>query len=322
MEKFRSTADASTGIHPFLPSTHRTSILLKIISFPVGTGICLIRLVLLLAAYLLLCVTKFLETVLSPISTIRRILTTPLFVVITRLMLIVIGFLSLGRSTISLKRRKPQSIQIQHGDVVFCNFQSYLDILLLEYWYKHPVFALADSKGKVVPLSFIQAFKLAANNSMKLDFPARSLEQVAADAKRVSRGPVVVLAEGTTTNGKTVLAFRPVLTSQLFKTSKLHLSAIKYENPMLCYTGAGSFLWHFIRVCAQIHQSATLFELDPQELPEAVLLPPAWLEQAQGLIAQLLNVKPAKITADMKTKFLEHWRQVQSGTYARSSKDE
>jgi hypothetical protein len=96
-----------------------------------------------------------------------------------------------------------------HGDVVFCNHASYLDPLYLACAYS-PVFVVVRGGGACIPVPCLDAAlgALFPERIAKLSVDkAETLAQISANAAKRSSGPVVVFAEGTTTNGKGVLTF-------------------------------------------------------------------------------------------------------------------
>ncbi|KAF7724747.1 hypothetical protein EC973_000775 [Apophysomyces ossiformis] len=151
------------------------------------------------------------------------------------------------------------STSVQAGDIIVANWTSYVDILYLAYRFR-PVFTQVYPGTKQLrPIGTWEAIRLCTRvpslaPESGVQGQLYSMKELANLAKSSYHRPMVVLPEGTTSNGRALLQFAP-----LFKE-------YEYDNLPPTYT-VGNQLFHFIKLCSQFHNTLTVKYLAPGEAP-------------------------------------------------------
>ncbi|KAG7879568.1 hypothetical protein KL938_003621 [Ogataea parapolymorpha] len=225
MEKFSDWRDKGTGISPFMPiPPAKRPVLVKYVLGPI---LALLKTVLSVFLFLL-------AAVCWPVGF--------LFRPVIRLLLLVtfnvseIEFLADGvkKSNTKLINSKRPDI----GQLVFVNFSSPLDCLVLYLVSKsnNCIFLTADSRGNLRKLNgFLYTFSFALAEP-KLSTQAAD----PVDLFKLKNNVVFVLAEGTTSNNRSVLAFPPIelaaMQSAYKNTFQFKAISIKVLPPSLVTT--------------------------------------------------------------------------------------
>eukprot|EP00736_Rhodelphis_marinus_P007185 Rmarinus@m.17663 len=251
MEKYRSFADPKSGIHPFLNSPNSPKQLISIDSlfyFPLGLFLFTIRIAVLIVSLSILFVAEFLCVSLSLIPPLRCFICHPLRVLGARGILLALGIWACtSKLHYSSRKTWPRP---GHGDVVMCNFTSYVDVFVLMYLFD-PVFVLPSHEkcGHVVHLGYWDLIMHAWHGSPFPEGSGLKLEDVSRNAKYYSRGPVVVFPEGTTSNGKAILKIQPVLSRFHNPDVALLVVCMAYGSPFrYSFTGGTSVLLHLLHL--------------------------------------------------------------------------
>lgn len=177
-----------------------------------------------------------------------------------------------------------ESSTVKHGHVIVANWTSYIDIVYLASRYDfffnlehhtytrytdldvkrfNPVFTqIFMDTNKVKIISLWEAIRLVGK--MPESKPSSSedtlytVQELSQKASKGKWGPVVVFAEGTTTNGRALLKFAPVFEDYRAdqKDGHFHIMAFKYEygNMPPTFT-VGNQFYHFFKLCSQVRTS-------------------------------------------------------------------
>jgi len=169
--------------------------------------------------------------------------------IFARLALLFLGFLTLPTKYAHLRRLRltAASKRVQNnvyfgwgvgrGDILLCNFSSFVQILALTYWFSPTFTAVVPGKGTVAKVSLTSAFwRSFSTPSMETNQQAVPLQKLV----KSSDGPIVVFPEGgARTNGKGLLQFEPILTSEggscksvSFLTARIHLLTFTFPAQM------------------------------------------------------------------------------------------
>ncbi|KAI8380881.1 uncharacterized protein BYT42DRAFT_495123 [Radiomyces spectabilis] len=254
MEKYSRWRDAGTGIQPFLPPVPpriESSLLLvlsNVIHYVVGPVLGAIKLVLI--AILVLCYILFVKLfglILIPLGPVRRLWCKVWNLILIRTTLFVAGFFYIKHEVVSTRKSRGDSTNAYEkmptpssGDIIVANWTSYIDILYLAYRF-NPVFTqIYPAENKVCEISMWQAVRLCSQ------FPALSAEEkkvppnrlftVSELVQRVSArhlGPIVVLPEGTTTNGRALLKFIPIFANYDSDRSRSKFHVLAFSEDVL-----------------------------------------------------------------------------------------
>ncbi|KAI7902988.1 uncharacterized protein BX663DRAFT_509117 [Cokeromyces recurvatus] len=291
MEKYSRWRDAGTGIQPFLPPVPpridssfliTLSNIIHIIVGPVQ-GILKILLISLLSLVYILFV-PLLGTLLTPIKPLKRGWTRLFSAILLRLVLFLSGFFYIKTETVSLRKsrdskgRPIESPQVQNGSVIVANWTSYIDVLYLAFRFD-PVFTqLYTETNKVRVISLWEAIRLTSkipeSKPSKNNELLYSVEELALKAKKNKWGPIVIFAEGTTTNGRALLRFAPVFKEcEKVEKNMFQLMSFKYEygNMPPTFT-VGNQFYHFFKLCSQFYNTLLVKSLARDELLNEFLL--------------------------------------------------
>jgi hypothetical protein len=289
MEKFNRWSDPATGINPFVPvnRNHRLSFIAKVFSFFGGILLLLIRIP------ILICV-GFAHFILSacferiPVNAIRRLLLRFVDVVFIGTILFLLGFWNTplsyaDRNRLRLRRSKsnnrPTSVgsNIKPGDIILSNYTSYIEVLVLAYWFS-PIFANVVTKdGKfeeagVVPESVWQTVaRSLSSGGLPKSANTRTLKQL---SKENCGSPIVCFPEGVKTNGSGILKFPPIFDEYDFSQHEVHLMGFKYDpNSATSPTfPVGTWWKHLCGICCTWQNVVSAILLPADELvapPEA-----------------------------------------------------
>lgn len=249
MEKYRSTADPSTGVHPFVPASDTTGIGIRLIALFVLLPV---RCVAIVFGATVACVGAFLGALCRIVScSVARGCVRVCDSLGMRAVLF--GFGVWLYSSPTLERPRSRACRVDsppaHGDIIFCNHSSYLDPLYLACKFS-AIFLFATTDGHLVQTSLWQAFcHPFSDSAMKFSHGrgsvAKSLVECAESSGQRMMGPVVVFAEGVTTNGAGVLQF-PVSLLHCGK-ARVFALGLKYSSSRAETFTVGSGLLHMLR---------------------------------------------------------------------------
>lgn len=304
MEKYRSTADPSTGIHPFLPPPRPFSTF-RLILRPLILFLRLPIFLIFLSAYLIL---TLIPTLLSPIPFLAHPLHRLLDYILLRPLLFCFGVWIYHYPVLQRPRVRTStsvSTSLTHpsrGDIIISNHASPLDLLYLTAAYS-PQYLLLTSTGvtHVSIWSLITRIGCAPSetNGTPLDLTT---------VVRKGKAPIVLLAEGATSNGKGVLSF-PRIQSLLETTGRecpskrVFALGIAYSNDKRETFTVGSKMALFFRlltepICA---------------IKARVTAIPPDTENVQLVVASMAGVPPLRISADLGRQFVKHWERTNEG---------
>ncbi|KAI9348380.1 hypothetical protein BD770DRAFT_421413 [Pilaira anomala] len=225
MEKYSRWRDAGTGIQPFLPPVPpRTdssilvtlSNVLHIVIGPIQAIIKIILISLLGLLYILF--VQVLGSLLTPIAPLKRMWTSLFSKVLLRLVLFLAGFFHIKTETVSIRKSRGstgrvESNRVKKGDVIVTNWTSYIDVLYLASKY-NPVFTqVYIESDKVKMISLWEAIRLVGKipeSKPNDQDQVYTVKELSIKAKESGWGPIVVFAEGATTNGRALLKFAHV----------------------------------------------------------------------------------------------------------------
>lgn len=295
MEKYRSTADLSTGVHPFIPSADNT-----------GLGSRLVCAICLLPAR---CCAVVIGVALASggclIAVVIGVLSRAMGRACVRishrlgLRFVLFGFGVWKYSSPTLERPRSRACVIDsppgHGDLIVCNHSSYLDPIYLSCTYS-PVFVQATAGGSLVQISLWKAVLLASTGvADKKDHeigPAvGSLANVAAFSAKRRNGPTVIFAEGTTTNGAGVLRF-PFLQ---FGKARVFALGLRYSPSRAESFTVGSVLLHALRRLTS--RGSEIKGRIAGVAPDA---------DAQRAVADLAGIPALRVGAEARVRFERH----------------
>lgn len=302
MEKYRSSADPSTGVHPFLPAKLPTLSYLAVMAKPLLISIRLPILLTTTLAYIIASIPIGILSMLShllarPFSRVRDVL-------LLRIALVALGCWKtpapeLGRPR--TRAAKPGRHPVR-GDIVFVNHASYLDVLYLALMYS-PVFVYATSDS-VVSCSISTALRSSLSGKPPASSKKENLEQISAHAA----APVVLFAEGTTTNGKGVLAFANHLQSpEIPESVSVYALGLSYSASRKEVFTVESFVRHLLRLLGSISCSIR---------GKALAIPNSG-SNPQATVANLAGIPALSIGAEARERFNNHWSQTH-GTVSKS----
>lgn len=284
MEKYRSSADSSTGIHPFLPQTEPSSLVSKLLS-PALFAIRFPLFVLSFAAYYVL-------------SSTIRLIPIPLLYKATirlcdKLILPVLAF-SLGLWQLplpTLERPRVRNVQSDRypraRDLIYCNHSSPLDALYLAYSLSAAFAIPVDDY--VVRISFLEAMFGVGCGPKSRPCPS---SQEPFDASV----PIVLFAEGCTTNAKGVLSFQKIRHYNA-KEDNIYALGIMYSADGRETFTVGSVAWQMFKMmCATNCQISARLTAVPNDS-----------SNVQATVASLAGIPALRIAMAEGAKFRDHW---------------
>ncbi|CEG77318.1 hypothetical protein RMATCC62417_12094 [Rhizopus microsporus] len=281
MEKYSKWRDAGTGIQPFLPPVPpRTdsSILItlsKIVRSIAGYSQGILKTLIIFALGLLyILLVSCIGILLTPIRPLKKIWQSLISAIIIRSILFFMGFFQIKTETISVRKSRGsgqiETATVKDGDVIIANWTSYVDVLYLAYKYQ-PIFTqIYSDSNSIKKISLWQAIRLVQTppeSKPSEDDKVYSLKELVSNAKQHGWGPIVIFPEGTTTNGRALLKFHPLLDQVSLDEITFHLVSFKYEYTNMPPTFTVGNLWlHFYKLCAQFHNTLNVRILAKREL--------------------------------------------------------
>lgn len=202
---------------------------------------------------------------------------------------------------------------IEPGDWIISNHCSYID--LIYYWYLcSPVCTRIDStsphrvticRNRFSVLFFQDVWRAGSATSS-------AVSNTMSSAITCPTSPLLIFPEGTTTNGRGVLAFVADL-STATRNQRIHLTALKYaalpRNPSHV---AGSQLLHMWHMCSQLTNWMTARTITPAALFSSNFVLPAatsplYNRTLQQIIAALGHLRPLTLQMTDKQRFLQKY---------------
>ncbi|KAF9156522.1 hypothetical protein DFQ26_009311 [Actinomortierella ambigua] len=264
MEKFSRWRDAGTGIQPFLPpvpARQSTSALESLISA--------------------------LSMVIKPVLGLAKLLVAA--VVSTVMFIFVDGIGSILTETVTLRRGRSAGAAASSskkasgkkampwGQIIVSNWTSYIDVLYLAFRYD-PVFTqIYPDTLTVREVSMWKAMELSGSYpelAPPQGVQTYPLIDFLKDSQQKGKGPIVIFAEGTTSNNRALLKFVPLFRKcQIPETNvDINILAFKYDYQKFCPTftvgfGRKSQIGHMFRTCAQFYNQLTVKALAAEERP-------------------------------------------------------
>eukprot|EP00920_Eleutheroschizon_duboscqi_P016358 GHVT01038665.1.p1 GENE.GHVT01038665.1~~GHVT01038665.1.p1 ORF type:complete len:294 (+),score=49.02 GHVT01038665.1:383-1264(+) len=261
MEKYRTFADATTGIHPFMPVWAGAGRSLSTRSWArrglsgVGWGLRVVfggalagaRLLLLLVCVAPLLLLAALAEVVVPFALLRRTACAAAEAAAARLALFILGFVLLREQPADCRRVKircPTNLDrfqklpppsLAGGGVVLCNLTSFVEILYAAARLTRPTFAVAHSDGSFSRLSFLKTIQFASNMKPLAGRGAyTSLVSLLAGSAAARFDSVVIYPEGMKSNGRCILSWK---VEGLVREPKAFLALVKSPKPKLSILG-------------------------------------------------------------------------------------
>ena len=223
MEKFRTFEDPATGIMPFMP--HKVvvpkNLLFRLVRGLMGLSLAIFRLPFLVV---LVCLLFFGNSfaVLVPVAALRRPLVRTIDGTCCRLLLLVLGFywipagylkkraVTVSKAGKNNQAKWPPLSAAVSGTIIISTLTSYLDILYLSFRFS-PVFAFpvhdpkgAAATGRVVAMGTLGAIRHLSSCSSLHDRQDIEISELVAKCESGRLGPVVIMAEGVSSNGRSV----------------------------------------------------------------------------------------------------------------------
>ncbi|KAI8603957.1 hypothetical protein EDD21DRAFT_367656 [Dissophora ornata] len=292
MEKFSRWRDQGTGIQPFLPPVpanadhspvQKAFTAILMIVKPI-TG--LAKLILVSALALMLVILETAGLVLSPLAPLHKLYHRFISAILVRLILGLLGFFWIKHEVVTLKRGRSAGANKQQsssrraaasGDLIVCNWSSYIDVLYLAFRYD-PVFTqIYPSTLTVRKISFWEALRLSGSYpemSPPEGVETMPLLEFVKAMHKTGAGPVVIFPEGTTTNNRAILKFVPIFKDCSLPETSINISilALKYDYHKFAPTFTvrldnSYFFGHLFRTCAQFYNTLTVKSLTREESP-------------------------------------------------------
>lgn len=295
MEKYRSTADPSTGIHPYLPQpTPPTSLLNK-----------LLRPILLFLRLPLFLLALLLPIILTPLLLIPSFLSRGLTRLLARLLLFSLGATrfappSLPKSRMRVRGKPVAFRPPSAGDLVVTNLNGAVGVLQSVVAYS-PIFLVPVEHG-IAQLSLNQLASFVASGKPPSNLPLINAEATLATA----RTPVVLLAEGGFSNGRGVLRFSPRGLSLVFdyarKSNERRIFALGLAPRRgQEYCGIGK---PFTRYVLQL-----MSEVATDVIATYVEVPHKDVSTVHAAVAKCAGIPPLAVAADGREEFDRHWKE-------------
>jgi Acyltransferase len=304
MEKFRSTADPSTGVHPFIPVSDCTTLLSRLVFVMFFSAL---RACVLLLGVGIACFGSLSSSAIGMISVaIARPFVRVGHAIGLRAVLLAFGVWKYTGPTLEHPRSRACVVNSgpRHGDIIFCNHSSYLDPIYLACAYS-PVFVASNATGKLSRLSLFEAVWSSVRSSASpggtiAGDAVESLTRLATTCATRKCGPVVVFAEGATTNGAGVLQFSlpPLQLSQ----SSVFALGLRYSTSRVETYTIGSALLHAL-------QRLTSSRSEIRSRIAGVALD----ANLQRAVADLAGIPPLGLGAEARDRFEAHMAQSACG---------
>ncbi len=342
MEKYRKWTDGATGINPFVPyqkSRSSASTIFKLLQ--IIRLLLLTPIILTIKFTILFIFSIFLLPLNSIFGSIRGLLRYVNFI-FGRSILYVLGFWNI--QTTYLQHNNLREMELNNaqkivkfwndchsGDLILANHISYVDVLYFATRYS-PRFAIVEFNSKtekyiIKCLTWLQYLILCISQQDSQPLPQKeytSISQLIREAKTNNWGPIVLFPEGTTTNGRGVLAldkrFWNEQNVELQRTiselkTKLYYVVFQYKfenfSPAFHVPGIWS---HVSALCAQFYNKLLVTVI---EYPISGTSTP--VDFATEIIkyftkpTTMLELKT--INKQSKTDFIEYWNKTQTTNY-------
>mmetsp|Transcript_7650 Transcript_7650/g.18501 ORF Transcript_7650/g.18501 Transcript_7650/m.18501 type:complete len:378 (-) Transcript_7650:199-1332(-) len=297
MEKFRSFEDPTTGIMPFMPPPVVVSKnpLFRLVRGIFSLAFTLIRLPLATVALLLL-LPGYILAMLTPVAGLRRMVVRVTEGFVCRLILLILGFFwipagSARKNTVTVskggsKKTGTWPSRAGAGTVIVASLTSYLDILYLTFRFS-PVYAFpvldpttgATTQSVLWTRSLFTAVRYVCSYYPADKSQIQDIATLVESSAKNNFGPIVLFAEGVSSNGRGILPFLPpVGPSEGSSSSGLEGSPwvggdsaappcfaliIRYpcKNFSPSYS-VGSFVWHLFNLCSQVYNTMEVVFVD------------------------------------------------------------
>ncbi|RHZ56364.1 hypothetical protein Glove_402g61 [Diversispora epigaea] len=342
MEKYSKWRDTSTGIQPFLPpvpSRKETSKIEIVLGFILKPILGILKFLLVGADVLILfLLADVIGLFLIKFKLIYRGFHFTITFILVRLALFFMGFYWIHTETVSLRRGRGNSFKtrerpIKSGDLIVCNCTSYVDVLYLAFRFD-PVFTQIYSQtNKLRPISLWTALKLTGSYPevvSPIGIKTFSLHELMIEAKNNRWGPIVILPEGTTSNGRALLKFIPVFKDLSFPIKNFSINVLtfryEYENFSPTFT-VGSKLWHLMRLCSQYSNTLHVRIVAPQDSPSSSNFTVQNVQtsaaedtvgfQIQYVMGTLSRLRKTNLGVSDKITFLDYYLERKSGVYTK-----
>jgi hypothetical protein len=211
--------------------------------------------------------------------------------------------------------------------LIISNYTGYLHLLYLAFRFA-PIFVLPSSSSAassstetcfVIQKTLIGAFlHLITSNSEEDGEKGESLTLVLQRAKEMSHGPVVLLAEGCTTNSTCVIDFAPSLKASFPNNlqCKIHVIAVRMIDSYAAFT-TGSVFSHIAMLASSLSSRINVKTLNPVDLPAYPLEQPRasvekWLDDVNELLATMMNLRRVRMNMKERADFNAYWLQQHS----------
>mmetsp|Transcript_43512 Transcript_43512/g.170242 ORF Transcript_43512/g.170242 Transcript_43512/m.170242 type:complete len:315 (-) Transcript_43512:2353-3297(-) len=206
MEKYRNTADHSTGIHPFIPIVGVGFPVLNVVLAPVFLAV---RVPVFLVGACLLVLSEFI----GPISSLAA-------------KTLLVAF---GASRVEEKLLRPGADDTP--EIIVANHGSFIDVLHVASRFSARTFVIYDAGDrKFVSKSLLKAILHSFSSA---DVPSSTDNKVLEVDFKAIKYPALVLPEGTTSNGRGLLTFE----SGAFRGMWAHKDLLQYHQTMHCSCG-------------------------------------------------------------------------------------
>lgn len=319
MEKFGTWRDPGTGIYPFLSKTQTQPAFQRVLKdFILGPIIAILRLLLIFIIGTWMMFVTFLHQ-LIPSQVLKRGFKRYTYSMGARSLLLLMGFWWISTSEKTLKKGRKEAIKsntksLQAGDLIISNYTSYIEILYLAFRFS-PQFVkiyMKDGKAYVLPISLQEAIiDCVSKPNLTLPSDADQKLMTLEEYSEICPEPIAVFPEASTSNGKTILKFTPILNGFDHTKKQVQVVAFRYEYEYFCPSFTiGSPLGHLFKMCCQVYNSLEVFYLPRDENFE--LGNSDVSEQVSTNIANLLRVKRAQLSAQEKIGFWEFYNQKSS----------
>ncbi|KAF9113230.1 hypothetical protein BGX27_001977 [Mortierella sp. AM989] len=284
--------DQGTGIQPFLPPVpvnadhspleKALTAVLMIIKPIAGTA----KLILVGIIALGLVLLETIGLVLSPLAPLHKLYHRLVSAIFIRTILGLLGFFWIKHEVVTLRRgrsagaNKAQTSNKRSsslGNLIVCNWSSYIDILYLAFRYD-PVFTqIYPDTLTVRQVSIWEALLMSGSypeSSPPSGIKTFSLLEFVKAMHKNGNGPVVIFPEGTTTNNRAILKFIPIFKDCSVPETSINISivALKYDYRKFAPTFTVGLdnsyrLGHLFRTCAQFYNTLSVKSLSPEESP-------------------------------------------------------
>lgn len=303
MEKYRSSADPSTGIHPFITPKPPTSLLSKL-----SKPLLLLRLPFFLPLLITHSILSIVPALLSPLPFIAYPLRRLIDFVLLTPVLVCLSVWRPNTPTIERPRVRTDRSQIyvapKRGDVIFANHASVLDILYLARAYS-PIFAIptntdenlgAADRTSVYCVSLFQAISRVSCAPPDIAPSAGAVDIT--ELAYAHAAPIVVLAEGCASNARGVLRFAVDMPTDGFPSpTRVFALALTYSSDRREVCIQGSLLSHVLR----------LLMLPAVTIRARVAAIPPDSTSVQKTVATLASLPALTVGREQGVKFQCHW---------------